>query len=217
MDKRRILVIKFVLFLCLVSSIVAGTFAGFLSNTISAKVSILPDSEINVPDSIDDCKDKGYLDYTTLDGSEFKNQGECVSYVATSMCKDESWKNLKKDEGSEFKNQGDCVSYFKSAHKPLFEIMVASGSRKNVSDQTEANVTRLNESINQQENFTNSSSLTENAVRDIIDDSTDNVSDDASAGPVEDSNGEKVDDLSENSSSSTGSADGTDGLNNTDD
>jgi hypothetical protein len=37
----------------------------------------------NVPTSKDDCKEEGWMDLTDTDGNAFKNQGQCVSYVAT--------------------------------------------------------------------------------------------------------------------------------------
>ena len=64
------------------------------------------------PGGIDDCKNDGWMNFTKLDGSEFKNQGDCISYIATNMCKDDGWKNLTREDGSNFENQGQCISYF---------------------------------------------------------------------------------------------------------
>jgi hypothetical protein len=36
-----------------------------------------------VADSKDDCKDGGFKTHTRADGSEFKNQGDCIQYVNT--------------------------------------------------------------------------------------------------------------------------------------
>ena len=100
-----------------VVSFASAMLVGYLSNSVTATVTILPaeEPEVNVPETIDDCKDDGWMNHTRLDGTAFNNQGQCVSYVATNMCKDDGWKNLTKDDGSSFNNQGQCVAYFSGA------------------------------------------------------------------------------------------------------
>ena len=113
-NKSKAIFIVIFLFILLVSISSATLLNRYVS--VSGSFNIIPyNPPVNVPLTIQDCKDDGWMNYTRLDGSAFENQGQCVSYVATNMCKDDGWKILTMEDGSVFKNQGQCVAYFRGA------------------------------------------------------------------------------------------------------
>jgi hypothetical protein len=78
---------------------------------------------VKTPTASDQCK-KGGWGYLTDDGTRFKNQGDCQSYVATGgkneaakvpthtdQCREGGWIDATRADGARFTNQDDCESY----------------------------------------------------------------------------------------------------------
>ncbi|MFP4195800.1 MAG: hypothetical protein ACLFSN_03490 [Candidatus Woesearchaeota archaeon] len=149
METKPVLIIIFI-FLLVISVASASLVDKYTSITGSFTI----EPEINLPEDIFDCKNDGYLNYTSTDGSEFKNQGECVSFVATHMCKDKGWDGLTTLNGTSFKNQGDCISYFKQTNKT--EKIMVRGEKNNITEEENVtqdnNNTTLDEKQNTREN-----------------------------------------------------------------
>ena len=110
---------------------------------------------------------------TTLDGLEFKNQGDCVSYVATNMCKDDGWMSLTKEDGSGFKNQGQCVSYFNHIQEDKNQYVESSSHEEQALNKTENstehqdNETHIEVHINETESQNNETKIQENNTNEI--------------------------------------------------
>lgn len=107
MNKKTIAIIVIVTILL----IGIGTLSAGLINyygKIIGTVTILP------PETEDDCKDESWKNLVTLNGRQFKNQGDCVSYIQTSMCEDFE---LLKGYLENFDSYGSCVSFFASKGK----------------------------------------------------------------------------------------------------
>jgi hypothetical protein len=64
---------------------VAGTFCKDTSwspnGTVAMQINVTP--TVNSPTNKDLCKKDGWMNYTDANGTTFKNQGDCVSFVAT--------------------------------------------------------------------------------------------------------------------------------------
>src|SRR5439155_12470169 len=63
------------------TSTTAGICGPALDNIVITET-VAPPSETQ-PTTLSDCKDEGWLTVVDGDGNHFKNQGDCVSYVAT--------------------------------------------------------------------------------------------------------------------------------------
>lgn len=92
------------------------------SATAAVTLKVVPPQQSAMPDSIDDCKKDGWRRYGV-----FKNQGDCVSYVAThggnppagtpmpktkDECRDGGWRHY-----DDFRNQGECFDFVESLPK----------------------------------------------------------------------------------------------------
>ena len=156
--KKTKTILLFTFLLILVASI---THAALLSKyvSITGYVTILPSEEPNTPPNKFACMNGGYINYVTLLGEPFSNQGDCVSYVATNMCSNDGWTILTREDGTSFNSQGQCVAYFAKNKKPDKDASVMQTNNLNETFENTTTNTTINYNLTNTsfDNMTNTS------------------------------------------------------------
>ena len=107
MNKKTIAIMGIIIILLIGIGFISAGLINYYGKIIGT-VTILP------PKTEDDCRNDNWKNLVTLNGREFKNQEDCVSYIQTSMCEDFE---LLDEYLDEFDSFSSCVSYFASKKK----------------------------------------------------------------------------------------------------